>query len=265
MKVDFETKCWEGDWEYILKTNRLQKMIEINDYEFTKKTLLINNINSFKEVKKFADKKVRENIIDQFIFVKDFENEVLELFEIPKSFKKDKGFKYSISELTGIYLSNSDYLVHFSSDSILINKTNWIEKSIDLIKNNSRIKAVSPVEERSRQKKILIINNGYEFTHVFSDQCYLIPISHYKNNIYEELNVNTYIYPKYGGNLFEKRICAHFYNHSYFRVILGEVLFYSMNFKNLKYIKNILIFLGKDFSLIFSFIADLRRMVRNDL
>ena len=30
MIVDFETKCWEGDWEYVLKTNRLEKMIKIS-------------------------------------------------------------------------------------------------------------------------------------------------------------------------------------------------------------------------------------------
>ena len=37
MIVDFETKCWEEDWEYILKTNRLEKKIDLNDYKFSKK------------------------------------------------------------------------------------------------------------------------------------------------------------------------------------------------------------------------------------
>ena len=44
MVVDFETKCWEEDWEYILKTNRLEKMIDLNDYKFSKKRLIINNV-----------------------------------------------------------------------------------------------------------------------------------------------------------------------------------------------------------------------------
>ena len=36
MIVDFETKCWEEDWEYILN-NRLEKMIDLNKYKFSKK------------------------------------------------------------------------------------------------------------------------------------------------------------------------------------------------------------------------------------
>ena len=50
MIVDFETKCWEGDWEFLLKTTRLEKMIYNNDYKFSKKRLIINNIKEKIEI-----------------------------------------------------------------------------------------------------------------------------------------------------------------------------------------------------------------------
>jgi len=125
MIVDFETKCWEGDWEFLLKTTRLEKMIYNNDYKFSKKRLIINNIKEKTEVEKYARKKISKNIIDEYVYVEDYEDDVLNFFEIPKSFKLDDGYKYSISELTGIYLSDADFLVHFSSDSILIKNSNY--------------------------------------------------------------------------------------------------------------------------------------------
>ena len=86
MIVDFETKCWEEDWEYILKTNRLEKMIDLNDYKFSKKRLIINNVEDKSEVEKYANKKIAKNIIDEYINVKDYEDEVLNYFEISESF-----------------------------------------------------------------------------------------------------------------------------------------------------------------------------------
>ena len=265
MIVDFETKCWEGDWEFLLKTTRLEKMIYNNDYKFSKKRLIINNIKEKTEIEKYARKKISKNIIDEYVYVEDYEDDVLNFFEIPKSFKLDDGYKYSISELTGIYLSDADFLVHFSSDSILIKNSNWIEKSIQIIKENDKIKSTSPVEERSRQKSLKKSDETAKLTQIFSDQCYLIPINFFKNKIYNESNKNTKIYPDYGGELFEKRICAYYYNYQYYRIVLTDSLYYSMNYKNLKFIKPIILCLNLDCPLLFSYIADLRRFFNNEL
>lgn len=43
MSVTFETKCWEEDWEIILKTDYLKKQIENCNATFDKKRLFINN------------------------------------------------------------------------------------------------------------------------------------------------------------------------------------------------------------------------------
>jgi len=40
--VTFETKVWEKDWEYILKGNYLEKVINSCNYNFDKKTIIIN-------------------------------------------------------------------------------------------------------------------------------------------------------------------------------------------------------------------------------
>ena len=190
MIVDFETKCWEEDWEYILKTNRLEKMIDLNKYKFSKKRLIINNVEDKSEVEKYANKKIAKNIIDEFINVADYEDEVLDFFEIPKSFKKDEGYKYSISELTGIYKSQADFLVHFSSDSILIKKINWIKYAIEIYNSHNSIKVVSPVEGRKEKEKIDKHHNGIYLTNIFSDQCYIINVNDFKKKYIQKKMMN---------------------------------------------------------------------------
>lgn len=65
--VTFETKCYENDWQFLLKAGRLKKMIDWLDYKFDHKVLYINNVNNLDLVKKHADKCISRNIIDSYI------------------------------------------------------------------------------------------------------------------------------------------------------------------------------------------------------
>ena len=49
----------------------------------------------------------------------------------------------------------------------LIKNSNWIEKSIQIIKENDKIKSTSPVEERSRQKAKKLDENSKVNTNLF--------------------------------------------------------------------------------------------------
>ena len=41
--VTFETKCWEQDWEVLLKTERLEQMIARNKFPFAERVLITNS------------------------------------------------------------------------------------------------------------------------------------------------------------------------------------------------------------------------------
>jgi hypothetical protein len=56
--VTFETKCYENDWEYILKGCRLDEMIRRCNFKFKEKILYINNVTDLKKVCGYADKKI---------------------------------------------------------------------------------------------------------------------------------------------------------------------------------------------------------------
>ena len=75
--VTFETKVWEKDWEYILKGNYLDKVIKGCNYNFDKKTVIINNVKNIKKVEKYCKNKIKQGIIDNYFVVEDYANEVL--------------------------------------------------------------------------------------------------------------------------------------------------------------------------------------------
>lgn len=143
-EVTFETKCYEKDWEILLKTDRIEKMIEFNQFQFKEKILYINNVQDVREVSRHADKLVARDVLSSYVIVDDYSKEALNYFEVTKeSFKG--GYYYSISELVSIYLCNTDFLLHFSSDSILEKPFNWIDLSILKLQEDERFKVANPV------------------------------------------------------------------------------------------------------------------------
>ena len=79
--VTFETKCYENDWEFVLKTNYLDEMLRRCSFPFTHKQLIINNVSDISLVSKYAEEKVKAGIIDAYYIAEDS----LRFFEIDRS------------------------------------------------------------------------------------------------------------------------------------------------------------------------------------
>lgn len=218
--ITFETKCWENDWETIIKHGGYQRKLKSFEVDvFDKKILIINNVNNPNLVCNEADELIKQNIIDEWFLVDNHKDEVLDYFNIDfDSF--NGGYYYSISELVAIYFSNTDYLLHLSSDTnVEINlEKNWINSAIQVMDNNGKVISANPVWnhsfENAKSDSRGIENEDWYFIQRFSDQCYLIPLKHFKKQIYNEKHYLSDIhFPKYGGELFEKRVYSHIMNN----------------------------------------------------
>ncbi|WP_425060455.1 hypothetical protein [Sporomusa carbonis] len=218
--VTFETKCYEKDWEILLKTSRLEHALQYNNYPFEERILYINNVIDLKEVCKYAERLVNQGILTSYIVVEDHSKQALDFFNIKKEEFRG-GYYYSIQELVGIYLCKTPYLLHFSSDSILEHPLNWIKPSLQMLENNPKIKVANPVWNglyNEAKNESFAENENFYIGYGFSDQCYLIAVKDFKAQIYNEYNEASQRYPQYGGELFEKRVDAWMRNHCYFRV-----------------------------------------------
>jgi hypothetical protein len=241
--VTFETKCYENDFQLILKSSYLKTMIERCNYKFDKKVLFINNVSDINKVKKYADKAVSKGIIDEFYVVKEYAQPALDFFEIDKeSFMG--GYYYSISELVSIFLCKTEYLVHFSSDVMMFpNSVNWIDDAIYNMKNNKKFVVANPNWSKDYKGEKIESYDESENWFIgtgFSDQCYLIKTDVFKNNIYNFHHEYSERYPRYGGELFEKRVDAYMRFNNLYRLTNKNCFYMHKNIPKGSYLKQLI-------------------------
>ena len=213
LDITFETKCYENDWEYLLKTRYLDKMIENCNVNFQHRQLIVNNVKEPGKIKEYADRKVKENIIDAYYFVDDYIDEALKYFDIDKD-SLGNGYYYSSAELVGLYISKTKYHLHFAGDTFLPKKGKWIKDACNILDKHAEYIVANPTwnfeYKHAKNESIEGIGNFY-ISFGFSDQCYLVKTDVFKQKIYNYKHPASEHYPKYGGELFEKRV------HSYMR------------------------------------------------
>lgn len=245
MSITLETKVWENDWELVLKTSRLRDLVGRCNYSFDHRILYINNVKNPSIVEAHAQKLINEGVINQFVHVHEYAQEALDFFQLSKE-KLGKGYYYSIAELVSIYLTKTKYLLHFSSDAIPEKNISslWLQEAIELLSAKNDVKVFNLIwNHRFHEAKIESISedNQFFYGYGFSDQMYLIRTEDFRARIYEEINENSNRYPKYGGELFEKRVDSWMRNHSHIRATCKQASYLHQNFTKNGLLKKIAI------------------------
>jgi len=133
-----------------------------------------------------------------------------------------------------ISLCETPYLLHFSGDSYM-QKSNidWVSKAIEILDNDKKIFVANPAWKKAfHEAKAESFDETEDFYigFGFSDQCYLIRTSDFKKDIYGEKHDASERYPKYGGELFEKRIDSYLRTNEVYRITSKEVSYIHKNF-----------------------------------
>ena len=237
-EVTFETKCWEKDYKLMLCTDHLSRMIENCNYQFAHKQLIVNNVNDEDKVALLVSDLKEKGVIDSVWYSSKMSDIVLDKYEIDKN-SFEGGYYYSIAELVGIYNCKTKYLLHFSSDSYIpkrFSNSNWIKEAIEIMENNPEIIVANPTwnykYDEARNESDKVLNDGkFYLAKGFSDQCYLINTEVFKNPIYNFKHPYLERYPKYGGNLFEKRVDSYMRTNDKNRIICCDISYVSKNIK----------------------------------
>ncbi len=238
MTITFETKVWENDWELVLKTSRLEDLVRRCNHQFNNRILYINNVKNPLEVEGYAQRLIDKGVIDQFVHVHEHADAALAFFNLSKE-KIGKGYYYSIAELVSIYLTETTYLLHFSSDTIPEKNipSNWLDQGIQVLEENSQVKVFNLTWDKKykeAQSESFDQNPNSYLGYGFSDQMYLVRTSDFRAAIYEEINAASERYPSYGGELFEKRVDSWMRNHQFLRATYKHGSYLHQNFtKNL--------------------------------
>jgi len=210
MQVTFETKVWDNDWALIMKTPFLEKTINRCGNLVGKRLLYINNVKNAQRVIWAANQLVENGIIDSWVLVEEYAEQALSYFNLSKE-KLGVGYYYSIAELVSIYLCDTKYLLHFSGDSTVFENAHedWLAQGVKVLEDNPRVVVFNlawTLDFQAMRDESLSEDENFFYCHGFSDQMYLIRVADYKQKIYEYYDAASERYPKYAGELFEKRI-----------------------------------------------------------
>ena len=242
MDLTFETKCWQNDYKLMLMTDHLQRMIANCNVKFADRQLIINNVNDQDIVLAASEALKRTGTIDHVYIAEEYSEKALDYFGLERdSFKG--GYYYSISELTGIFLCKTKYLLHFSSDSYIpskYKKSHWIEDAIKIMEKNPDIVVANPTwnfkwGEAEKESASKTDDGKFFVGQGFSDQCYLINTQIFKDKIYNYKHPASERYPKYGGELFEKRVDSFMRVQGKKRITSTEVSYRSRNIRKYQY------------------------------
>ena len=219
--VTLETKCWENDWEFLLKTDRIERTIDLSGYNFAKRTLCINNVDDMAKVTRHAERLVSSGILTDFIIVRDHEKAALEFFELSRE-DLTSGFVYSIAELVGLFVCSTEYLLHYSGDSRPLKKTPWLDSALARMEKDSRAKVANLTWNANYSEaaaESFAEDDNFYIGYGFSDQNYLVRTADFRSPaVYHEKNPLSERYPGYGGELFEKRVDSWMRNHEHYRL-----------------------------------------------
>ncbi len=210
MSLTVETKVWEKDWQFILEKGFIQQLMLGVGRDATKRRLLINNVDRPTSVALCADQLIKDGVIDDYVIVGDYSEAALQFFNLRKS-DLGKGYYYSIAELVSIYLCDTEFLAHFSGDTTVPEDVPncWFDAAVSLLQERPDVSVVNLAWDdkfKEVDKDSLFVDDEFAYGYGFSDQMYVVRAAEFKSRIYDYSHPASDRYPKYGGNLFEKRV-----------------------------------------------------------
>ena len=206
--VTFETKTWQGDFRSVLDPRRMEQLIARNAHEFAARVVFVNNVDDPAAVMRRGRRLVSSGMLTDIVLVEEYATEALAHVGLSAA-DLSQGYVYSVAEIVGIYLCQTPFLLHFSSDSTLPDRYEWVPSALDVLARDPRVAvanlvwngATESVLEESRYD-----DGEFAYGYGFSDQMYLIRRDDFRDRIYNFDDPASSRYPTYGGPLFERRV-----------------------------------------------------------
>lgn len=233
--IQFDTKVWENDYRLILSKGHLEKLANLISIPTSNIRILINNVVSRRHVNLLAQRAKKSGLIGDFFFVDELAPDVLKHFDLKKD-ALGSGYRYSICELAGLYLSKKPYILHLSGDSLPAANIDpsFFELSAELFKRNEKVRVTNLMWNESLYEHISqSTSEDSDFWYSeggFSDQMYFVKSDHFKERIFKFIHPDSGRYPSAAGPLFEKRVDSWMRVNGYLRATFKHNAYRHTNF-----------------------------------
>lgn len=203
-----------------MSSRHLASAIGNLDFDFEHRVVIVNRVRNRSHVESLARDLVKKRVIDEVVFAEDYSQEIIESFAI--DLKLMGNFDYSRCQLVGIRNAETDYIVHFTGDSMPVRCENfdWITSGVSKIEADSRFITVTAswtATDEDLRMGAVYIDDDWMGEYGFSDNCYLIPVRQFRSQIYSETNIASRRFPPHAG--FEKQVDAYMRNNDLLRIV----------------------------------------------
>lgn len=208
-EVDLIFNTYELTYKKILTPNFINEVVHQNKYKFKNIFVVINNVKDRSQVENICKELISNNVINDYFFVEDYLDEVLERTGLKK--QDIKNLKHYIDwALVSIFISKSEYLLKWDADVNLVEPCNWIEPSLIELNKNPNFIVANPIWDRElkrRERESLFKSEDFLYTQDFSDQIFLVKKTNFIKPIYKFFHIYSLRFPLAEfGSIFEKRV-----------------------------------------------------------
>lgn len=205
--VVFSTNCYWKEYDYLSKGGFMYKCL-LNDYKFAARWMIINNVQD-----EIGAQRAFGAIADEVFVANDEADRCLKFFGLTAGVFTDPktevdGYKYSIDSVIELaHAKNFDYICHYTGDTELYKKADWITEGIRKIEEEGYAGARPRLPRYEQQ-----VEGEQEMTEtdIFSDHVYLIPVKPYRKDLKLIFSLTEPscddIHVEYGGESFERKM-----------------------------------------------------------
>jgi hypothetical protein len=208
--IDFCTQCYERDWQFILSPGWLSSLTERCEHRFATRRLIINNVNDRRQVTDAATAAVARGEIDEFHFADDHIERALTIARLDKEAFGQR-YYFSTGPLTSVFLSQADYLLHFTGDAYMTRAGGWIDAAVAEMDNDKSLLAANPTwNGRFDEARAESVGETGDFwlCFGFTDQCFLARPEEFRAPIYNYPDPRAQAGPVPCNDLLEQRVAV---------------------------------------------------------
>jgi len=220
--VDLILNCYEKTYQKLLNKELINSIKNSHNFNFTNIFVVISNVDNKQNIKTLAQPLKESGTIDGYYFVDEHLDTALSKVGLSLE-KLGSIYYYSTWAFVALEIAQSDYILHHDTDVIVDTQDNWIEKSINLMKQNSNyLIATLPWTKDKKEEQSQSCKSDSEFFigYGFSDQLYLANKNRLYDKIYNHKHIYSLRYPmSYLGKIYEMRIDSYMRRFKLYRIV----------------------------------------------
>lgn len=209
--VELSLTCWERTYREVLCAEFIREAVRAHCFEFSKVVVVINNVDDPADAVSRAKSLVRSGDITEFWSVSERLASALKVCGLSQR-RLGSLAHYTDHLLVAVAGEGPRFLLHSDTDARLVEPTNWVGPSVELLKSRSDVLVAQPswTDTWSVDAERLLVEGDFDLGYGFTDHVFLVERSRLAAPIYRYVAPASWWYStSHISPIFEQRVDAY--------------------------------------------------------